>query len=77
MNESHDLVDIGVNLVQHRSFRADRKQVIERAVAAGVRRMVITGTNVAASQEGVRIAGEYPGQLFATAGFIPMTAELH
>jgi TatD DNase family protein len=36
-----------------------------------VRSMIITGTNVAGSQEGVRIAGEYPGRLFATAGVHP------
>ncbi len=70
MNEPHDIVDIGVNLA-HRSFRADRKQVIERAFAAGVRRMVITGTSLVGSQEGVQIAREYPGQLFATAGVHP------
>jgi TatD DNase family protein len=70
MNESHDIIDIGVNLA-HRSFRADRKQVIERAFAAGVRNTIITGTNVVGSQEGMRIAGEYPGQLFATAGVHP------
>jgi TatD DNase family protein len=70
MNEPPDIVDIGVNLA-HRSFRADRKHVIERAFAAGVRRMVITGTSVAGSQEGVQIAREYPGQLFATAGVHP------
>ena len=70
MSEPHDIVDIGVNLA-HRSFRADRKQVIERAFAAGVRRMVITGTSVVGSQEGVQIAREYPGQLFATAGVHP------
>jgi TatD DNase family protein len=70
MKEWHDIVDIGVNLA-HRSFRADRKQVVERAFAAGVRTMVITGTSVVGSQEGVRIAPEYPGQLFATAGVHP------
>ena len=70
MSEPHDIVDIGVNLA-HRSFRADRKQVIERAFAAGVRRMVITGTSVVGSQEGVQIAREYPGHLFAIAGVHP------
>ena len=55
MKESHDIVDIGVNLA-HRSFQADRKQIVERAFAAGVRTMVITGTSVGGSQEGVRIA---------------------
>ncbi|SPE54753.1 Tat-linked quality control protein TatD [Verrucomicrobia bacterium] len=65
-----DIIDIGVNLA-HRSFRADRRQVIERAFAAGVPTMIITGTSVAVSQEGARIAAEYPGRLFATAGVHP------
>src|SRR3974390_2395258 len=58
MQESHDIVDIGVNLA-HRSFQGDRKQIVERAFAAGVRTMVITGTSGVGSQEGVRIAWEY------------------
>ena len=70
MEPSHDIVDIGVNLA-HRSFQADRKEVIERAFAAGVRTMIITGTSLAGSQEALRIAHEYPGQLFATAGVHP------
>jgi len=65
-----EVVDIGVNLA-HRSFHADRDKVIERAFAAGVRTMVITGTSVAGSEEGVRIAREYPGRIFATAGVHP------
>jgi len=67
---SNDIVDIGVNLA-HRSFRADLTQVIERAFAAGVRSMVITGTSVGSSEKAVRIAGQYPGRLFATAGVHP------
>ena len=40
-----ELVDIGVNL-GHRSFAADRAQVLARAVAAGVRTLICTGTSV-------------------------------
>jgi len=65
-----EVVDIGVNLA-HRSFHADRDKVIQRAFAAGVGNMVITGTSVAGSEEGVRIAREYPRQIFATAGVHP------
>ncbi len=68
--QAPELVDIGVNLA-HRSFRADRDQVVRRAFAAGVRTMLVTGTSVAASEEAVRIAREYPGQIFATAGVHP------
>jgi len=70
MTEQHDIVDIGVNLA-HRSFHADRQAVIQRAFDAGVRTMVITGTSLASSQEAQRIAGEYPGQLYSTAGVHP------
>ncbi len=65
-----ELVDIGVNLA-HRSFHADRDEVVRRAFATGVGTMVVTGTSVAASEEAVRIAREYPGQIFATAGVHP------
>jgi TatD DNase family protein len=70
MEKTYDLVDIGVNLA-HRSFNTDRKQAVERAFAAGVRTMVVTGTSLVASQAGLRIAREYPGRLFATAGVHP------
>jgi TatD DNase family protein len=59
-----------VNLA-HRSFQKDRREVIERAFAAGVRTMIVTGTSLAGSREALRIAGEYPGQLFATPGVHP------
>jgi TatD DNase family protein len=70
MQNSKHIVDIGVNLA-HRSFHADRTQVIERAFAAGVTTIIITGTSVTGSQEGVRFAQGYPGRLFATAGVHP------
>jgi TatD DNase family protein len=70
MNKAYDIVDIGVNLA-HRSFQRDRREVIERAFAAGVRTMVVTGTSVAGSEEGLWIARTYPGQLFSTAGVHP------
>jgi Tat protein secretion system quality control protein TatD with DNase activity len=57
--QTPEVIDIGVNLA-HRSFYADRDKVIQRAFATGVRTMVITGTSVAGSEEGVRIAREYP-----------------
>jgi TatD DNase family protein len=72
MNSSNllEFVDIGVNLA-HRSFQPDREQVIARAFAAGVKTMVVTGANLASSQEAQRLAAGYPGQLFCTAGVHP------
>lgn len=70
MTEQHDIIDIGVNLT-HRSFHGDREAVIQRAFDAGVRTMVITGTSQTSSQEAQRLAREYPGQLYSTAGVHP------
>lgn len=70
MDAACEIIDIGVNLA-HRSFQRDRKQVIERAMAAGVRTMIVTGTNLKASEEAVHLALDYPNQLFATAGIHP------
>jgi TatD DNase family protein len=69
-----DLVDIGANLT-HDSFDPDRAAVLERAADAGVRRVLITGTTVQASQAALRLAREYPGQLYATAGVHPHHAD--
>lgn len=64
------LVDIGVNLT-HAAFDADRQQVIDRALAAGVYSMILTGTTVETSQAAQRLASHYPGTLYATAGVHP------
>ena len=64
------LVDIGVNLT-HDSFDRDRLAVIERAAAAGVDRLIVTGTTVAASRAAAALADEHPGRLYATAGVHP------
>ena len=68
-----ELVDIGVNLA-HRSFGADREAVIGRALAAGVRTLICTGTSVRASQDAQKLAQGRPGVLYATAGVHPHDA---
>lgn len=64
------LVDVGVNLT-HAAFDVDRAAVIERAIAAGVQQMVLTGTSVAESQQAQQLASQYPGRLYSTAGVHP------
>ena len=68
-----ELVDIGVNL-GHRSFAADRAQVLARAVAAGVRTLICTGTSVRGSEDALALARAHPGLLYATAGVHPHDA---
>ena len=65
-----ELIDIGCNLT-HDSFDRDRAEVIEAAVAAGVRRMVVTGASAEGSKAALELALEWPDQLFATAGVHP------
>ena len=65
-----DLVDIGANLT-HDSFAVDRELVIERARAAGVTRMIVTGATRSGSEHAVELATTRPGQLYATAGVHP------
>src|SRR5579862_4147364 len=68
------LIDIGVNLA-HDSFAGDRDAVIERARAAGVAQLIVTGATVASSATAIELARARPAQLFATAGVHPHHAE--
>ena len=70
----HQLVDIGVNLA-HRSFRGDWPEVVERALRAGVTRMVVTGTSEEASETAVELARQRRGALWSTAGVHPHHAK--
>jgi len=65
-----ELIDIGVNLT-HDSFDADRAAVMQRAAAAGVVQMVVTGSSVDATRTAIDLARAHPGVLFATAGVHP------
>jgi TatD DNase family protein len=67
------LIDIGVNLT-HKSFRPDAKDVIDRAIAAGVEQMIVTGANVRSSRQAVQLARANPDRLYCTAGVHPHNA---
>lgn len=65
-----ELIDIGVNLT-HESFRHDLPDVLHRAARAGVQRMIVTGTSVAATREALALHAQHPDRLYATAGLHP------
>jgi TatD DNase family protein len=67
------LIDIGVNL-SHDSFDADRAEVLARARAAGVSRLIVTGSSLASSDAALSLARSDPG-LFATIGVHPHHAD--
>lgn len=66
------LVDIGANLT-HESFGRDIEAVIQRAQAAQVSTMIVTGTDLAHAKQAVALAKQYSG-LYATAGVHPHDA---
>jgi TatD DNase family protein len=64
------LIDIGANLA-HDSFDADRDAVLERAAAAGVSAIVVTGSAQTSNAGALALARAHPGHLYATAGLHP------
>ena len=67
---AYELIDIGANLA-HDSFDDDRADVIREAADAGVTRMVITGSSDDSNRAALKLANDYPGALFSTAGVHP------
>jgi TatD DNase family protein len=64
------LVDICCNLA-HPSFRDDLPEVLARAAAAGVSRILATGSTLEDSAEVIALAAAHPDRLAATAGLHP------
>lgn len=64
------LVDIGLNLA-HDSFAHDRAEVIAHAVAAGVTRMVITGSTLESTRAAIELVRADPQRFRCTAGIHP------
>ena len=71
---SPDFVDIGVNLA-NKAFDKDRDAVMERAVNAGVKQMVLTGTSLAESEKVLELSQQYSEVCFSTAGVHPHDAK--
>lgn len=78
---AHPLVDIGANLT-HKSFKNNLSQVLQRASKAQVSQIIITGTNLAASREALRLATRFNQEqplvkLYSTVGIHPHDATRH
>lgn len=65
-----ELIDIGANLA-HDSFDADRDAVMARAAAAGVTRMLVTGSSEAVTRRAIELSRAHAGVLYATCGVHP------
>ena len=68
------LIDIGSNLT-HESFAADCDAVVARALAAGVARQIVTGTDLPSSAQAAALAAAHPDLLSSTAGVHPHHAQ--
>jgi TatD DNase family protein len=64
------LIEIGANLT-HDSFDHDRDAVLQRARAAGITQLIVTGASREHSPKALALAQAHPGFLFATAGVHP------
>ncbi|MGB5720786.1 MAG: TatD family hydrolase [Woeseiaceae bacterium] len=67
---NYSLIDIGANLA-HDSFDDDRDVVLQRALAAGVAQIVVTGSSDDSNVQAAALAESYPDVLFSTAGVHP------
>ncbi len=71
------LIDIGVNLT-HPSFAEQREALLERAYAAGVAQLVLTGTSLSESEQAIQLCetlDDTRQRLFCTAGVHPHDAD--
>ncbi len=68
------MIDIGVNLTNSR-FAQDLEQVLARAHQAGIKKILVTGTSIASSQQALSLCQQNTFPLFATAGIHPHDAD--
>jgi len=67
---AYSLIDIGANLA-HNSFDDDRNDVVQRALDAGVARIIVTGSSDESNVQASALAESLPGILYSTAGVHP------
>lgn len=69
-----ELIDIGLNLM-HKSYKNDRKKVMDDATENGVTKAIITGSSVPSSISAANYATNYHGVLYSTCGVHPHDAK--
>ncbi|KAL8750504.1 MAG: hypothetical protein Q9199_007018, partial [Rusavskia elegans] len=78
--------DVGINLTDptysgfynhhaKSSHPADLPSVLSRASSIGVRKFMVTGSDLSQSLQAIELAKQYPGQCYATVGVHPCSAK--
>ncbi len=57
-------------------FKGYLEEVVERALSAGVQKVMVTGTTVENSQTALLLARTLPGVMYSTAGVHPHSAKV-
>ncbi len=70
-----DCVFVGVDRKGRAVHESDLDLVVARAVAAGVERMIVTGTTLEQSRRAVALCRQFPGRLWCTVGIHPAHAD--
>ncbi|WP_159777412.1 TatD family hydrolase [Flavobacterium sp. 9AF] len=70
----NNYIDIGINLT-NKQFQNDKENIINKAIRAGVSKIILTGTSVKGSQEAFNITKDFPTILYSTAGIHPHDAK--
>ena len=68
------MIDIGLNLTEQQ-FEGKERDVLTRALDAGVRQMILTGGSVEGSKRALAMAKKHADVLYATAGVHPHDAK--
>jgi len=74
VEQSVEFIDIGVNL-SNSSLIKQVDAVIERAKAASVNKMIVTGTSLVDSEIAIALCEQFPDQLHCTVGIHPHDAK--
>ncbi|KAH8730126.1 deoxyribonuclease tatD [Phaeosphaeriaceae sp. PMI808] len=83
-NSTLKYIDIGINFTDpifrgnyhgNQRHEDDFEDILQRALDAGCKKFMVTGSDLEESKHAVKIAGEHPGLCYATVGVHPCSAK--
>ncbi|XP_015919366.2 3'-5' ssDNA/RNA exonuclease TatD [Parasteatoda tepidariorum] len=74
MDGEYLITDVCANLT-NKKFARDVDSVIQRSKNAGIKKIIVSGTNIASSREALRLTRLYPDYIYCAAGVHPNEAK--